>query len=77
MIYARFAMTWHDVSLLIDSQECTQIRPADWEVSFNWGNTLYRWARVKEKEKNDPEALKLLRAAAEKCACCLLLLRLL
>ena len=47
-------------------QECTQIRPSDWEVLFNWGNTLYRWARVKERDGDYKRALKRLRSASEK-----------
>lgn len=29
-----------------------QVKPSDHEVYFNWGNTLYRYARMKEKAKD-------------------------
>lgn len=46
-----------------------QLRPTDWEVLFNCGNTYYRWARAKERAGVIDRALQLLRLAAEKCVC--------
>ncbi len=42
------------------------MKPSDWEVLFNWGNTLYRQARLCEREGSLVRSFELLQLAADK-----------
>jgi tetratricopeptide (TPR) repeat protein len=46
--------------------ECLKLKPNDRGVLFNWGNALYRQARMYEFEKNNEMANKLYGLASEK-----------
>jgi hypothetical protein len=47
-------------------QICLELKPRDPEVLFNWGNTLYRHARVKEAEGEMHRSIELLILSGEK-----------